>query len=98
MISDLLTQPAAISLAWMPPMANEEITGTVAYRAAAPFVVGQRGTSVPVGADALKGTSLPNAGLHGSGMAQVQAVPTAVADRSRITGDPGAAPRGRPVC
>jgi hypothetical protein len=86
----------AITPALMQSMANEEIAGTVVYRAAAPVGARLKGTTLPIGAPALTGISVP-AGFHWSGVAQIQVDRTAVVDRNRPASVPGAAPRGRPV-
>jgi hypothetical protein len=78
-------QHAAISLAWKSPMANEEIAGTAAYRAAAPDGV------------RLQGITMPTAEFQRGGIALVPVSRTAVFDRLPANAVPGPAPRGRPV-
>ena len=97
MIDNYNPQCAAISPAWMPSMANEEIASTVAYRVTAPAGMRLQGISVPSGANALKGTGAPGAGFQWSGVAQIQADRTTVVDRGRLASVPGPVPRGRPV-
>jgi hypothetical protein len=96
LINDMYLERAAVSLAWVSSVANEEVACPVAYRAAAPDASQFQGTSVPSGANALKGTGAPVAGFQRSGMPQIQADRTTVVDRSRLA-VPGPAPRGRPV-